>query len=195
MGYRLESNSSTSTFLTESNIRQHRISIDIPKWQNNSKGDALQKVQISKWQVCFGVLLIFVALEVAAGILILLIHSIKSSDEQSFVQGKLSNAFEQLSLLNVGQASILKGQPNDTNALKVKKICLSQSCVAHAAHLLKSMNPNVNPCDDFYQYACGGWIKNNPIPDERANFDIVTKLNEEHTYLLRGNSFSYHIKF
>jgi predicted metalloendopeptidase len=26
------------------------------------------------------------------------------------------------------------------------------------------MNVTIDPCEDFYDYVCGGWIKNNPIP-------------------------------
>jgi endothelin-converting enzyme/putative endopeptidase len=41
---------------------------------------------------------------------------------------------------------------------------------------LNSMNKTINPCQDFYQYACGGWIKNNPIPPDQSTWDVYGKL-------------------
>jgi endothelin-converting enzyme/putative endopeptidase len=44
---------------------------------------------------------------------------------------------------------------------------------------LGAMDKSVDPCADFYTYSCGGWLKQNPIPPDRASWSAYSKLQDE----------------
>ena len=62
--------------------------------------------------------------------------------------------------------------------------CLFAAMTANAQNTTsgidkKNMNLNVKPGTDFYQYAAGGWLKNNPLDAEHTNNGAFTDLFEE----------------
>ncbi|WP_417069764.1 M13 family metallopeptidase [Niveibacterium terrae] len=44
---------------------------------------------------------------------------------------------------------------------------------------VSAMDRTADPCTDFYQYTCGGWQKNNPIPADQARWDVYRKLHSD----------------
>jgi putative endopeptidase len=49
-----------------------------------------------------------------------------------------------------------------------------------------NLDRTCKPCDDFYQFAAGGWLKNNPIPPEYSEWGSFITLTEKNQQALRG---------
>lgn len=64
-------------------------------------------------------------------------------------------------------------------------MCLSQACVSVTSSILSSMDPTVDPCQDFFTYACGGWIKANPVPDGHSRWGTFSNLWEHNQAIIK----------
>jgi predicted metalloendopeptidase len=47
------------------------------------------------------------------------------------------------------------------------------------------MNPSAKPCENFYQYAVGGWLEKNPIPADYPSWGSFAALDQRNTESLR----------
>ncbi|HUO60774.1 MAG TPA: M13 family metallopeptidase [Candidatus Acidoferrales bacterium] len=51
---------------------------------------------------------------------------------------------------------------------------------------LNAIDKTADPCTDFYQYACGNWMKNNPIPSDQASWGRFEELDQNNQLILRN---------
>lgn len=60
-------------------------------------------------------------------------------------------------------------------------------CHKKAASLIEAMNPKADPCQDFFEFACGGWVAKHPIPSTKSRFTQFDILEDQLTNIIRRN--------
>ena len=63
------------------------------------------------------------------------------------------------------------------SASPADNVCMTPSCVELASTVLKTMNPSIHPCEDFYNYSCGGWEATNVIPSGNGIWGVFEQLD------------------
>lgn len=81
--------------------------------------------------------------------------------------------------------------------MRIKKVVMmmtlsSMSMMVMAQEPLKSgidlsnLNPTVQPGENFYEYACGGWMKKNPLPAAYSRYGSFDRLAEDNNKRING---------
>ena len=61
-----------------------------------------------------------------------------------------------------------------------------QSHAANGSIDLADLDRSVSPCDDFFEFATGGWVKHNPIPAAYPSWGISEEIDRRNKEILRG---------
>ncbi|XP_072553129.1 membrane metallo-endopeptidase-like 1 isoform X1 [Salminus brasiliensis] len=96
--------------------------------------------------------------------------------------------------LSAVYVAAVKGQfgraPRSTKFLEgcpsSKSVCTTPACVTAAARLLQNMDQEVEPCQNFYRFACGGWLDRHVIPETSSRYSVFDILRDELETILKG---------
>ncbi|XP_038075381.1 neprilysin-4-like [Patiria miniata] len=100
------------------------------------------------------------------------------------------------------QKNDIAAELDEMKAHNGQEMCTTKQCYDSAYVYLDSMNQSKNPCDNFFEYACGGWVKRYTVPEDRTSFSTFTILRDDLTDKLKvlferspvaGEPSSYHI--
>lgn len=66
------------------------------------------------------------------------------------------------------------------------QVCYSPECVQASAYILGKMDRTVDPCQDFYRYTCGNWMKTTKIPSSRSHYNIFSEIDDQNKQKIRA---------
>ncbi|KAG5667541.1 hypothetical protein PVAND_015520 [Polypedilum vanderplanki] len=67
----------------------------------------------------------------------------------------------------------------NNNSDEMSNVCLTKGCIMTANTIIQNMKSKLNPCDDFYEFACGRFIESTIIPDDKTEVSAFTKIDDD----------------
>ncbi|KAJ8668519.1 hypothetical protein QAD02_010182 [Eretmocerus hayati] len=82
---------------------------------------------------------------------------------------------------NLARNNISLGKKENKSSTREREpeICTTFDCQDEARFLLQNMNMKIDPCDDFYHFACGNFLNKVQIPGDENKVDILGLVQKE----------------
>ncbi|KAF9118868.1 hypothetical protein BGX30_004243, partial [Mortierella sp. GBA39] len=90
-----------------------------------------------------------------------------------------------VSLVQAEPIPILKERASKDPSLSNKATCKTPHCVTAAKEILDDMNPKADPCQDFSQFACGGFYEKRTIAADQSSFNYFRILYDKNNDVIR----------
>ena len=137
-------------------------------------------IELRSREVIFAILIFFL-LAVVVGLIVVL-GSLKVKEMKA--DRKLEEALENQNCCKMnkeGKTSRKGNYENEQQSNETIENCASEEI---AESILKNMNTSVDPCQDFFTYACGGFLESKDIPLKTKQLGIEYDVRLFVTYLI-----------
>ena len=69
--------------------------------------------------------------------------------------------------------------------MSILQVCTTAACVQTSAYITAKMDQLADPCDNFYQFACGNWVKTTKMPASRKKYSIFSQIEDKNEEIIR----------
>ncbi|CAK8698313.1 unnamed protein product [Clavelina lepadiformis] len=142
---------------------------DISGQEDKDQGECWSKVAKQNNTLCYFIILLVFLLMVCLGVLTYLLMIMESVESSQTAQNNGQQSFDNIPITGLSDSAQSNDQlpstpipasTSTTTSCPKEQLCFSDDCVQLAGEIVAKMNKSVDPCQDFYEYSCGGWIAN-----------------------------------